>query len=36
VAPLLNKPGQLHFYRAGTMGPIEADELVAPRNWHIK
>jgi glucose-6-phosphate 1-dehydrogenase len=36
VTRLLNKPGQLHFYRAGTMGPIEADELIAPRTWHIK
>jgi glucose-6-phosphate 1-dehydrogenase len=36
VKPLLSKPGPLHFYRAGTMGPTEADELIAPRTWHIK
>jgi glucose-6-phosphate 1-dehydrogenase len=36
VAPLLGASGPLHFYRAGTMGPTEADELIAPRAWHIK
>jgi glucose-6-phosphate 1-dehydrogenase len=36
VTPLLEKAGPMHFYRAGTMGPTEADELIAPRIWHIK
>ena len=36
VQPLLEKSGPLHFYRAGTMGPTETDELIAPRTWHIK
>jgi glucose-6-phosphate 1-dehydrogenase len=36
VTPLLEAPGPLHFYRAGTFGPSEADELIAPRTWHVK
>jgi glucose-6-phosphate 1-dehydrogenase len=36
VSRLLNAPGSLHFYRAGTMGPTEADELIGPRTWHVK
>lgn len=36
VMPALENPGPVNFYRAGTFGPPEADELVAPRAWHVK
>jgi glucose-6-phosphate 1-dehydrogenase len=35
VTPLLEDPGRTHLYRAGSWGPAEADELIAPRHWHL-
>ncbi|MGZ4149383.1 MAG: glucose-6-phosphate dehydrogenase [Actinomycetota bacterium] len=36
VTPLLEHPGTLYPYEAGTWGPKEADELIAPRTWHLR
>jgi glucose-6-phosphate 1-dehydrogenase len=33
VAPVLDAPGTVHPYAAGTWGPAAADELIAPRAW---
>jgi glucose-6-phosphate 1-dehydrogenase len=33
VAPVLDSPGAVHPYAAGTWGPSAADELIAPRSW---
>jgi glucose-6-phosphate 1-dehydrogenase len=33
VAPVLDAPGTVHPYAAGTWGPSAADELIAPRAW---
>jgi glucose-6-phosphate 1-dehydrogenase len=33
VAPVLDAPGPVHPYAAGTWGPSAADELIAPRAW---
>jgi glucose-6-phosphate 1-dehydrogenase len=33
VAPILDAPGTVHPYAAGTWGPSAADELIAPRTW---
>jgi glucose-6-phosphate 1-dehydrogenase len=33
VAPILDAPGTVHPYAAGTWGPRAADELIAPRAW---
>jgi glucose-6-phosphate 1-dehydrogenase len=35
VAPVLEHPGRVHPYRAGSWGPPEADALIAPRHWHL-
>jgi len=34
VEPILAEPGPVHLYPAGSWGPKEADELIAPREWH--
>jgi glucose-6-phosphate 1-dehydrogenase len=34
VQPLLEQPGPVHFYPAGSWGPGEAEDLIAPREWH--
>ena len=34
VRPVLEAPPPVVMYRAGGLGPAEADELVAPRRWH--
>jgi glucose-6-phosphate 1-dehydrogenase len=36
VQPVLEDPPPLCFYGAGTWGPPEADELIAPRTWHLQ
>ena len=36
VQPVLDDPPPLYDYRAGTWGPKEADELIAPDEWHLK
>ena len=33
VAPILDAPGTVHPYAAGTWGPSVADQLIAPRVW---
>jgi glucose-6-phosphate 1-dehydrogenase len=35
VEPILDRPPALDFYAAGSWGPAEADEMVAPRLWHL-
>lgn len=36
VARLLEGSGAAHRHPAGTWGPPEADELIAPRRWHLR
>ncbi len=36
VQPIIDAPPPIHFYEAGTWGPKEADELVAPSLWHLR
>jgi glucose-6-phosphate 1-dehydrogenase len=33
VAPVLDAPGTVHPYAAGTWGPSAAGDLIAPRAW---
>jgi glucose-6-phosphate 1-dehydrogenase len=35
LAPVLEHPPPLIEYEPGTMGPSEADRLIAPRKWHL-
>jgi glucose-6-phosphate 1-dehydrogenase len=35
VQPVLDNPPSLQSYAAGTWGPPAADDLVAPRRWHL-
>jgi len=35
VEPLLKEPPPLVPYDEGSWGPKEADELIAPRRWHV-
>jgi glucose-6-phosphate 1-dehydrogenase len=34
-APALERPGPVHDYEPGSWGPAAADELLAPRGWHV-
>jgi glucose-6-phosphate 1-dehydrogenase len=34
VEPVLDLPGPVHLYPAGSWGPREAEDLIAPREWH--
>lgn len=36
VQPLLDALPPVTSYEAGTWGPAEADELIAPRRWHLQ
>ena len=36
VQPVLDSPAPLCTYAAGSWGPPEADELIAPRAWHLR
>jgi glucose-6-phosphate 1-dehydrogenase len=36
IQPVLDCPPPLRYYSAGTWGPPEADELIAPRRWHLR
>ncbi|HET9310864.1 MAG TPA: glucose-6-phosphate dehydrogenase [Actinomycetota bacterium] len=36
VAPVLERPSPLFFYRQGTWGPSQADELIEPHHWHMR
>lgn len=33
--PVLNDPGPVHPYWAGSWGPTAADEFIAPLSWHL-
>ena len=33
--PVLEQPPPLHAYAPGSWGPPEAEELIAPRRWHL-
>ena len=32
----LEHPAPLHTYPAGSWGPAEADDLIAPHAWHLR
>jgi len=36
VTPVLERPSPLFFYRQGTWGPSQADELIEPHHWHLR
>ena len=36
IEPALRSPAPLRLYPAGTWGPREADDLIAPRAWHLR
>jgi glucose-6-phosphate 1-dehydrogenase len=36
VTPILDVDTPLFHYEPGTWGPGEADELIAPRHWHLR
>ena len=35
LGPVLERPPSVIGYEAGTMGPTEADLMIAPRRWHL-
>jgi glucose-6-phosphate 1-dehydrogenase len=35
IAPVLEAPPPVHFYEPGSWGPVEADEMILPRHWHV-
>jgi glucose-6-phosphate 1-dehydrogenase len=35
MMPVLEHPPPVAFYEPGTWGPEEAEDLIAPRHWHI-
>ena len=35
VEPILQHPEPVHRYAPGTWGPAAADDLIAPRAWHV-
>lgn len=35
VQPVLDRPPEVHAYSPGSWGPEEADQLIAPRRWHL-
>ena len=35
LQPALDDPGPVVTYSQGSWGPSEADELIAPRTWHV-
>jgi glucose-6-phosphate 1-dehydrogenase len=35
LAPALEQPPPVAVYEPGSWGPIEADDLIAPRHWHV-
>jgi glucose-6-phosphate 1-dehydrogenase len=36
VQPVLDDPPPVHEYAAGTWGPPQAADLIAPRQWHLE
>jgi glucose-6-phosphate 1-dehydrogenase len=35
LMPVLENPPPIHEYEPGSWGPVEADELILPRHWHV-
>ncbi len=35
IAPVLENPPPVRFYGKGAWGPVEADEMILPRHWHV-
>jgi len=35
LQPVLDNMPPVRYYAAGTWGPAEADELIAPRQWYL-
>ena len=35
LQPVLDHPQPIHMYERGSWGPPEADDLIAPRKWHV-
>ena len=35
VEPVLKSPPEVHPYECGSWGPSAADDLIAPRRWHL-
>ena len=35
LEPLLRHPSPIRLYERGSWGPAEAEELIAPRKWHV-
>jgi glucose-6-phosphate 1-dehydrogenase len=35
LEPVLDHPTPICFYEMGSWGPSEADDLIAPRRWHV-
>ena len=35
LQPVLDHPQPIRMYERGSWGPPEADDLVAPRKWHV-
>jgi glucose-6-phosphate 1-dehydrogenase len=36
VTPVLERPSPLFFYKQGSWGPPQADELIEPHHWHLR
>ncbi len=36
VTPALEQPSPLFFYKQGSWGPAQADDLLVPRYWHLR
>jgi glucose-6-phosphate 1-dehydrogenase len=35
ITPVLQDPPPVKLYEKGSWGPVEADELILPRHWHV-
>ncbi len=35
LMPILDNPPPVKFYKPGSWGPVEADELIMPHHWHV-
>ena len=36
VTPILERPSPLFFYKRGSWGPAQSDELIEPHDWHLR
>ncbi|MGZ8603022.1 MAG: glucose-6-phosphate dehydrogenase [Actinomycetota bacterium] len=36
VTPMLEQPSPLFFYKQGSWGPAQSDELIEPNHWHLR